>query len=127
MQHFCTHFLFRERVQQVEKHECCLLMHSACTAGWLVDCPTQLTVLGFSFVFHDKAKRTQQENLLQGGRSWQPFGGGKNGHKSFHHFLLFAIFATKALFLCVIANLQIKFSILCNMYHVIVQFLLKKH
>ena len=27
----------------------------------LVDCPTQL---GFSFVFHDKAKRTQQGNLL---------------------------------------------------------------
>ena len=24
-----------------------------------------LSVLGFSFVFHDKAKRTQQENLLQ--------------------------------------------------------------
>ena len=27
-----------------------------------------LSVLGFSFVFHDKAKRTQQENLLAGKR-----------------------------------------------------------
>ena len=31
----------------------------------IVDCHTQLlSVLGFSFVFHDKAKRTQQGNLL---------------------------------------------------------------
>ena len=31
----------------------------------IVDCPSQLlSVLGFSFVFHDKAKRTQQGNLL---------------------------------------------------------------
>ena len=35
----------------------------------VVDCPTlNLSVLGFSFVFHDKAKRTQQENLLAGKR-----------------------------------------------------------
>ena len=31
----------------------------------IVVCPTQLSVLGFSFdVFHNKAKRTQQGNLL---------------------------------------------------------------
>ena len=35
----------------------------------VVDCPTlNLSVLGFSFVFHDKAKRTQQGNLLEGKR-----------------------------------------------------------
>ena len=31
----------------------------------IVDCPIQLSVLGFSFVvFHDKAEKTQQGNLL---------------------------------------------------------------
>ena len=33
---------------------------------------------------------------------------------------VFAIFATNASFLRVIANLQIQFSIICNIYHVIV-------
>ena len=33
-----------------------------------------LSVLGFSFVFHDKAKRTQQGNLLGGRRPDQWFG-----------------------------------------------------
>ena len=37
-----------------------------------------------------------------------------------------AIFATNASFLRVIANLQIKLSIICNMYHVIVHLLPKK-
>ena len=40
---------------------------------------------------------------------------------------VFAIFATNASFLCLIANLQISFSIIYNMYHVIVHFLPKKH
>ena len=36
VQHFCTHFfiIFRERVQKVEKHKRCLIMHVACTSGW---------------------------------------------------------------------------------------------
>ena len=40
---------------------------------------------------------------------------------------VFGNFATKALFLPVVANLQIKFSIIFSMYHVIVHFLPKKH
>ena len=40
---------------------------------------------------------------------------------------VFAIFATNASFLRVNANLQIRFSIICNMYYVIVDFLPKKH
>ena len=40
---------------------------------------------------------------------------------------VFAIFATNASFSCVIANLQINFSMICNKYHVIVHFLSKKH
>ena len=41
--------------------------------------------------------------------------------------LVFTIFATNASFLRVIANLQIWFSIKCNIYHVIGHFLPKKH
>ena len=40
---------------------------------------------------------------------------------------VFTIFATNALFLRVIANLQIYFSILCNIFHVILHFLPKKY
>ena len=39
----------------------------------------------------------------QGGKSWQPFGEGKNGQKSFV-WRIFAIFATKAPFFRVLAN-----------------------
>ena len=41
----------------------------------------------------------------QGGRSWQPFGEGKNGRTNFVK-RVFTIFATNALFLRVITNLQ---------------------
>ena len=40
---------------------------------------------------------------------------------------VFAIFLISASFLRVIANLPILFSTICNIYHVIVQFLTKKH
>ena len=52
---------------------------------------------------------------IQGDRSWQPFGEGKNAQKIFVR-RVFAIFATNASFLRVISNLQILFSI----YHVLV-------
>ena len=44
--------------------------------------------------------------FVQGGRTWQPFVGVKNGHAIFVK-RVFTIFATNALFLRVIANLQI--------------------
>ena len=63
----------------------------------------------------------------QGGRSWQPFGEGKMATQVFVR-QVFTIFTTNAsFFLRVIANLQIQFSIICNMYHVIGHFLPKKH
>ena len=40
---------------------------------------------------------------------------------------VFTIFATNASFLRVIANLQIQLSKICNIYHIIVNFLPKKH
>ena len=40
---------------------------------------------------------------------------------------VFAIFATNASFLLIIANFLIKFGIICNIYHVKVHSLLKKH
>ena len=40
---------------------------------------------------------------------------------------VFTIFATNASFLRVMANLQIKLSITCNVYHVIVHLLPKKN
>ena len=40
---------------------------------------------------------------------------------------VFTIFGTNALFLRGNANLQIKLSIICNIYHVIVHFLPKTH
>ena len=40
---------------------------------------------------------------------------------------VFAIFATNASFLRVIANLEIQFSIICNMYHLMKHLLPKKH
>ena len=40
---------------------------------------------------------------------------------------VFTIFATNASFLSIIANLQIQLSKICNIYHVIVHFLPKKH
>ena len=42
----------------------------------------------------------------QGGRSWQPFGEGKNGRKTFAN-RVFTFFATNASFLRVLTNLQI--------------------
>ena len=57
---------------------------------------------------------------MQGGRSWQPFGKSKNGHKTFVR-RVFAIFATKAW----IVKLQIYFGIICNIYHVIESLFLK--
>ena len=45
-------------------------------------------------------------HTIQGGRSWQPFGESKNGHKTFVR-RVFAIFATNATFLPFIANFQI--------------------
>ena len=44
--------------------------------------------------------------LGQGGRTWQPFVGGKNCHENFRK-RIFTIFATNASFFSVIANLQI--------------------
>ena len=40
---------------------------------------------------------------------------------------VFTIFTTNAAFLRVIANLQTELSEICNIYHVIVHFLPKKH
>ena len=40
---------------------------------------------------------------------------------------VFTIFATNASFLCVISNFRILLSKICNIYHVIVHFLPKKH
>ena len=45
-------------------------------------------------------------NMIRGSRSWQPFGKSKNDLKIYVR-RAFAIFATNASFLCVIANLQI--------------------
>ena len=50
----------------------------------------------------DSLDSGQRIYSLQGGRSWQPFGEGKNSHKSFLR-RVFAIF-TFALFLRIIAN-----------------------
>ena len=54
---------------------------------------------------------------------WQPLVGGKNGHKIF----LKRVFTIFASFLRVTANLQILLSKTCNIYHVMVHFLPKKH
>ena len=50
----------------------------------------------------------------------------KNGHKIFDRRVV-AIFATNSSFLCIIANLQMQFSLICTIYPVIVHFLPKKH
>ena len=69
-------------------------------------------------------KARKRRRITQGGRSWQPFGESKNGHKTFDR-RIFAIFATNALFLRVIANLQILSSMICHIYHAIMIFLPK--
>ena len=61
----------------------------------------------------------------QGDRSWQPFGKRIFGHKIFVR-RAFAIFATNLSFLRIIANLQILFSMICNLYHLRVHSLPKK-
>ena len=51
----------------------------------------------------------------QGGRSWQPFGKGKNGHKNFHQASIY-YFCVKCVFFvrkCKLANL-----IQCNMRYI---------
>ena len=62
----------------------------------------------------------------QGGKTWQAFGGGKNGHETFRQ-ARFYNFATNASFLHVISNFRILLSKICNIYHVIVHVLPKKH
>ena len=54
----------------------------------------------------DKTFDTDMEMSSQGGRTWQPFVGGKNGHEIFVK-RIFANFATNAPFLRVITNLRI--------------------
>ena len=56
------------------------------------------------------------------GRSRQPFGKDKNGHKNFRQVSTY-YFRDK----CVIANSQILLSIICKIYHVMVNFLPRKH
>ena len=55
-------------------------------------------------------------NMIRGSRSWQPFGETKNNLKIYVR-RVFAIFATNASFLRIIANLHIYFSIIYAMYH----------
>ena len=62
----------------------------------------------------------------QGGRTWQPFVGGKKGQEISAK-CVFTIFAANASFLRLIVNLQILLSKICIIYHVIVYFLPKKH
>ena len=55
----------------------------------------------------DDAKLSKFQN--QGGKSWQPFGEGKNGHKSFCHTRIY-FFATNASFLRVITKGLVPFT-----------------
>ena len=61
-------------------------------------------------------------DAVQGDRSWQPFGEGKNGHKNFRQACIY-YFRKEPLFLRTLAILQIQLSIICIIYHVIVYFL----
>ena len=63
-------------------------------------------------------------DAVQGGRSWQPFREGKDGHKNFLQARIY-YFREGPSFLRVLAILQIQLSIICNVYHVIVHFLPK--
>ena len=60
-----------------------------------------------SLNFSDLAEKfsCKMTSLSQGGKSWQPFGEGKNGHKSLVR-RVFAIFATNASFLLIIAQIR---------------------
>ena len=71
-------------------------------------------------------------NMIQGSRSWQPFGEGKNGHKSFRQARI-CYFRDK----CIVYVCNCKFAnstqynitaltaVICNIYHVVVHFLPK--
>ena len=76
------------------------------------------SIFSFKFVVMSGLKLT--------GRSWQPFGEGTNGHKKFCQAEI-CFFATNTPFLSVITTLQIQFSIKCNIYHILVSTLPKKH
>ena len=52
------------------------------------------------------AESKEKSILIQGGRTWQPFVGGKNGHGNFRQARIYN-FRDKCVFLRVIANLQI--------------------
>ena len=56
--------------------------------------------------FYKKKILLGGDDEMQGGRTWQPFVGGKNGHENFVK-RVFTIFVTNASFLHIIANLQI--------------------
>ena len=65
-------------------------------------------------------------DIVQGGRSWQPFGECKNGHKIFCQ-ARSCYFCKKCVVFALNCNLPIEFSSLYNIYHVIVHSLPKKH
>ena len=84
----------------------------------IVQCPPiPLSVLGDDGI-------NQCLSYCQGGRSWQPFGEGKNSHTNFRQARIY-YFASNAPFLRVIANFLILLRISCNVYHVIVHLLSK--
>ena len=64
--------------------------------SFILETPYQLTII--------------QDICMQGGRGWQPFGEGKNGHKIFRQTCIY-YFVTNALFLRCIANFT---QLICN-------------
>ena len=69
-------------------------------------CPTPLPKPKENPPYLKRISSHNKARLTRGGRSWQPFGEGKNGHKIVVKHI-FTILATNASFLRVIANLQI--------------------
>ena len=80
------------------------LLHSlACCAHGGNNYKIILVRVGTKYAWVDTNNKSSR---IQGGRSWQQFGEGKNDQKTFVKRVL-TIFATNALFLRVIANLYI--------------------
>ena len=92
--------------------------HTVChTTMWRSD------LVFLSFFVKNSQKLRNRQNIVQGCRSWQPFGEGKNGHTNFRQARSY-YFRDKCI---VFANLLMLLSIIWNIYHVIVYFLPRKH
>ena len=104
--------------------------YGSCSRGHFgvhhVDPAVLTTLWQYFFCFFFLKKKLPSS---QGCRSWQPFGEGKNGHQIFPQAGIYYFHDKCVVFArnCKFANLQILFSLICNVYHVIVHFLPKKH